>query len=414
MPRTVEILVVLVLAAIAVAILAFGVWRSRATDREWAAAAAALGARFSGRGLFAHRRIQGRIRDLPFAFETYTRGSGKNSKTCTRLRVHYAEPLGLDLKITREGFWGAVTKFFGAQDIQVSDPAFDSLAIIKGRDPARVRGLLTPARRLRIARLFDSHPDAAICDAAVEWSRGGVIRRADRIVEHVKALGRLARHMGGDLEEDRGLDRVLDARARGRPDEALRILRGIPVEPAYEEKVLEGELLYLGGRSNEAKEAFAKAAQTEPGDPLTSGWMEVVSTAPPAPAPVDAGPVEDPASMLAALFPEGAMNFDVTRAFERDYRGRTVRWRGTLEAVESYTFDMVFGNEPGARAVVAVGELGTVRYGDRKVRAVVRLPVGADAGLKGAVGGAVAVEGNLERVDPLTRNLYLAEGRCEA
>lgn len=411
-----EIAVLLGTVVAAGAILWFAAWRASRIEEEWRRAAQTIGATFQPGGFFSHQSMRGRIYGLPFVLETFTRGSGRNSSTWTRLRVHYPAPLDLGLRITREGFWSFVSKLFGAQDVEVGDPAFDSMALIKSNSPARTREWLTPARRLRIARLLDSYPNVEIGDSAVEWAQRGVLRKADRIVGLVKALVRVARHAGVDLEDDQELERALDARARGRPDEALKILREIPGEPGDDAKLVEAEVLYLGGQTEQAKEVLARVVAAEPGDAQAGGWMEVASSPRPAGPPShvpEAAPLEDPAPMLAALFVEGAMNFDITRTFEREHRGRSVRWRGRLEGVESYMFDMVFGNEPGTRAVVALCELESVRFGDRKVRAVVQLPEEVEGAIKTAGGATVEVTGRLERVDPLTRTLYLGGGRLE-
>ena len=49
-------------------------------------------------------------------------------------------------KISREGFFSSIGKFFGMQDIEIGDPFFDKQFIIKGNDPKKIKLLLADDR----------------------------------------------------------------------------------------------------------------------------------------------------------------------------------------------------------------------------------------------------------------------------
>jgi hypothetical protein len=78
-----------------------------------------------------------------------------------------------------------------------------------------------------------------------------------------------------------------------------------------------------------------------------------------------------------------------------------VRWRGTVERVETFRRDMDFGEGPATKATLALPPVGTVA-----ARAVVRFP--EDAQLR--VGSKVSFEGRLFRCDGIGRRLLVEDG----
>ena len=190
----------------------------------------------------------------------------------------------------------------------------------------------------------------------------------------------------------------------------------LEAEP-IEERVLEGELLYLSGRQGEAKKAFEQALAAAPDDPEIRDWVdraaaesgraEKTDAPPPAEVPLD---VE---SVCGALFDPKHSSLDSNRVFEERYEGRDVEWTGKLVKVEAYPFDFVFGNEPGTKAVIEIHEVDSALYGDRKISAVVQLDEAALKGLEEGTGRSICFAGRLLRVDGFMRNIYVASGRLE-
>jgi hypothetical protein len=65
----------------------------------------------------------------------------------TRLRAAYLNPEGFRFHVYKGGFFSQIPTLFGAQDVQVGDPAFDQAFIVKASDEEKIRKLLT--RQLR-------------------------------------------------------------------------------------------------------------------------------------------------------------------------------------------------------------------------------------------------------------------------
>ena len=119
----------------------------------------------------------------------------------------------------------------------------------------------------------------------------------------------------------------------------------------------------------------------------------------------------DLATICEDLFGPESRSFDGARIFEEKYAGRPVHWSGTLQRVDSFYRDMVFGDGPGARANLLVYEVQQGPYGGREVQAVVRLPEGADDPLRSRRGERIAFAGVLVRCDSFMRNLFVDSGR---
>jgi hypothetical protein len=431
--------VLVIMALVAAVAIPLSIYHSKATNEAWSRAADQLGLHFEPGGMFSSRAISGGHNGYWVHVDTFTRRSGKHSQTYTRFKVRYPHPLGMGLELTRSGFFSGVARFFGAQDIEVGDAGFDGETVVKGGNPKRVQEFLTPARRLRITRFLASYTEATIGDSAIEWTTRGLIRDSGRLVSHVNSMTRLAWHLAEDRPEDEQLVRVMAAQDDGRPEEALRMLaerhrRSEAARPAdsagtadpeafqpepVEERLLEGELLYLGGRHDEARAVLAKAARQSPDDAELQQWEQALtvnagepSAASPAKSaqPTDQGPL-DAATVCEALFPSSGSSFSAYQVFEDRYAGKTVRWNGTLERVDEYSYDLVFHGQEGCKGVLAIHELGATPYGQRKVLAMVQFPPGDLETLRKRIGQAIEFSGRLVKADGLMRNLYLTEGR---
>jgi hypothetical protein len=364
--------------------------------------------------------------------DTYTRGSGKNSKTYTRFRVRYPRDLGVGLSLTKAGFFSGLASFFGREDIEIGDAAFDGEIVVQGGDPRRVRELLTPSRRMRISRFLASYPDATITDSSLEWSTRGVLRDPQRLIAHVNTLVRLAWHMVEDREEDAALARVIEAQDEGRPEEALRMLaerhraaeagevNSDVFKPApVEERLLEGGLLHLAGRSDEARQVFAAAAEETPDDAELGQWAAALSgkASPAATAePAVASPADGlaAADVCEALFSASGSSFAAYQVFEDRYVGREVQWSGVLQRVDEFSYDLVFHGQEGCKGVIEIHELSSASYGQRRVLAIVQFPKASLGELRGRLGQRLEFTGRLAKADGLLRNLYLADGRLHS
>lgn len=446
--------VVFVFIGLVVAGVVFSVARSQAkrANVAWRNAARMLGLQYQPGGMLSPRRIEGSLPEGYVIVHTFTRRSGKHSTTYTRYRVRYHQSLGLGLKLTKEGFFSGVGKFFGSQDIETGDALFDSEVVVKGVSERQVRGFLTPARQMRIRRAFSSFPGLVIDDDKILWESRGVARESRHIVNHIRRLAQLAWSFTGGHTGDGSLDRAIAAQREGRLDDAFKAVREVPatddVEP-LEARVLEGEILHLAGRDEEASRVFEKAREEAPEDAEIREWADhtaarhsrssgplppplpternpeppplpppeepapeepVVATpvepAPPADATPPAPPL-DAVSVCEDLFRPGQSSLAASRTFEERYEGRSVSWQGELKSVEGFTYDFVFGSQRGTKAVLEVHEVTSDVYGPTKAQAVLQLPPEARDELREAVGGTFAFEGELLKADGLMRNVYV-------
>ena len=104
-----------------------------------------------------------------------------------------------------------------------------------------------------------------------------------------------------------------------------------------------------------------------------------------------------------------ALSSEIQDRFEDHYAGRVVTWQGDLSGSFRYSYDRIFGNEPGTRATVVVGEVET-RYGSlRKIQAVVQFPEDAADDLRYRHGERLRFTGTLRAVDPLLRSMHIAD-----
>jgi len=421
------------LIVVAVVVLV-SVHQSKRTREVWENVAKEYGLDFTGTGFFVRPTIRGTLRGFGLNVTTVTRGSGKNSNTCTQFRVTYPDLLPIELRLTREGFASGVAKIFGAQDIQTGDGDFDGEVLVKGVDPKEVARFLTPARRARIRRLLSLHSGAVIDRAAITWERSGVERNQVRLSNTIRLFLRVAWSLAADRAEDESFAKAVGAQNAGRIEEALTILgtrtgRGSktaappPPEAApVEERMLEAELLRLGGKDAEAKEIYKETLQETPDDPKAREWVQHLE-APEKPQPAEAVATAAPAaegaaslpldvkSVCEALFDPKHSSIDATRLFEKSFQGATIAWKGKLRSTETSSYDFVFGPGEGAKATFEVFRVPATLFGEREVLAIVRFPKDAAAQLEGRSGSTFAFEGKLLKADGFVRNLYVTDGR---
>lgn len=415
--------ILFLLFGVAVVAIAIAKQKREQALTAWSEAARLLGLNYVPGSWFKSGRIHGELDRIPVEIDTFSRSAGQSKQTFTRYRVHFPEALGLGLKLQNEGFLASVGRFFGAQDIEVGDATFDKAVVVKGAQPEAVRAFLTLSRRHAIQRLFSALNGAKIDDNGMLFEKRGLETQAGNLARHIRRMVNVAHDLVEVPEPARTMDQALTARRDGELEHALTLVREIPVPDASRQAdvaQLEGEMLYTGGRFAEAAEAFERGREREPDDAELHGWAaharnraaeppEAAAPPPPAPAPEVVGP--DAAAVCQALFAPMMLSLEADKVFEERYRNARVRWTGKLLRVNGFAFDLVFGNQPGTRAVV---ELSPVEgaFG-RTAQAVVHLPAAAETQIESLIGQTVTVEGTLVRCDALMRNLFIEAVRVE-
>ena len=129
-------------------------------DEIWSQFAAAVGGDFQAGGFWKGSRVDAKHGEWTVTLDTYTVSNGKTSTTYTRMRAPYVNPSGFRFKIYRQGVFSTIGKWFGMQDIQVGEPAFDEAFIIQANDEAAVQQLLANDK---IRELAAVQPDIFFC-----------------------------------------------------------------------------------------------------------------------------------------------------------------------------------------------------------------------------------------------------------
>ncbi len=435
-------------------IIVLNVSPGRKRDEAWRQAAQQLGLQVRGRA------ICGTLHGFDVRVDTFTRRSNNSSTTYTRIRVTYPRPLGLGINLSKQSFFSGVTKFFGAQDIEIGDARFDGDTVIKGSDHEAIRQFLNPARRLRIHRFMSAHPSAEIRDKEVYVERSGLVTAVPEMVGLVQSALRVAWYICEDRAEDQVVTAALVAQDEGNPEEALRLLGEarahreshlqaqrqaqpgqeapqevavwVPVEEAVEETVMEAEILQMTDRKEEASALFAEAQRAAPDDLEIREWVEqTAASVPEPPAESDSGEIPPPqpadtpavtaapgaaieaASFCALLFGSHQSSFKSQALFEQEYEGREIHWTGKLLRAEVFSYDMVFGSDQACRATFEVSEIKESSYRGHTVKAFVRLPKPDAERLRDRVGQPLSFTGQLFKLDALMRNVYITAGQIE-
>ena len=119
-------------------------------DEIWTQIATDIGGEFIDGGFWGKDVLIYKHGEWQILLDTYTvttsTGKTTTSTTYTRMRAPFINKDGLYFKISREGFFSSIGKFFGMQDIEIEDPFFDKQFVIKGNDPEKIKLLLADDR----------------------------------------------------------------------------------------------------------------------------------------------------------------------------------------------------------------------------------------------------------------------------
>lgn len=120
----------------------------------------------TARGLaldLAAGRMSGRVEGMHVEAATLVQKGAR----VTQLVVRFDRPLGVGLRLTRQGALSGVGKLLGMQDIEVGDPVFDQRFVVKGAPVEAVRAMLTPEVRARLVELQAQAGELSVADDAL-------------------------------------------------------------------------------------------------------------------------------------------------------------------------------------------------------------------------------------------------------
>ncbi len=133
-------------AAVVYAIVRSAKERRRTKD-AWAAVARERGLELRSGGAFARPSMSGIHDGYRVMISVVMRGGGKSRSSYTRYRVHYQE-LGAAMRLTREmPILSALGRFFGGEDHETGDAAFDDKVVVRAPRPQQTLAYLTRERR---------------------------------------------------------------------------------------------------------------------------------------------------------------------------------------------------------------------------------------------------------------------------
>ncbi len=379
-----------------------------ATNAAWADVARTLGLAYAPWTLSSRPDLSGPVDGLGARVTIEQRGSRNSKKTYTVFRVAYPDA-GIDIRIGPETGLHRMGKWFGVQDVEIGDPAFDEAFVVAG-DPSAVGGWLTESRQLAILRLAQQFPGTRIDRSTVSWERRDAITDGDELLRTLRRLVSATHLLAGSAPGQQAVGRSFEAARRGELadgiDQLVRAEPPVGVEP----RLMAAEWMVADGRVGEAAPLLDELAQDLPGEPQVERWKAVLerhrgdeaeptSGAPPTPA----GPPRPLEDIIEGLFGGDPYGYEIQERFQDSFQGVPVQGTGVLERLTRYSRDYDFPGGPGVKAVVSIGTVEHRLYGKVEIDAVLALP--DDARIP--IGHTISVEGVLVKVDPLLRNLYI-------
>jgi hypothetical protein len=406
--QDVPILVVVLFVIVAVAAITAARRYMQKIAASWGDAGRELGLDFQQQR-FGRPRLSGAIRGMRVEVDIRTQQSGKTQQTFTRYRVWVPSP-GFEFKLTRQTGFSRITRFFGAQDLEVGDQSFDDAFVVKTNAPDRLRGMLTTGLRGVLIRTAAAYPGVEFKNDLVHFERQRLETSRDVIVSAVRRFVDVAAALSGGRALDRSA-RLVTARERGELADIAEKIRNAREQKAetLDEELLELDTLATAGDREAARAKVRDLEKTLPADPDVVGWKRRLESSP-SPRTGAAGS-PDAEALAEEIFAGNALSFETKESFDQKYRGATVRWTGTVKSVNRIQKGSDLGAEGGDKMIATVASIEHDLYGNTEIDAVVGLARGAGARLDR--GNEVTFTGTLVRVDPLVRNIFVADGKVE-
>ena len=126
------------------------------TREVWGQLCAEIGAQCVEGGFWKGDKVQATHGPWTITLDTYTVSNGKTSTVYTRMRAPFADPEGFRFTVYRKGIFSDIGKWFGMQDIEIGDEAFDREFILKSNQESKLRELLGSTR---IRELINQQPE---------------------------------------------------------------------------------------------------------------------------------------------------------------------------------------------------------------------------------------------------------------
>lgn len=386
----------IIIVGVIVLIVVAAQQQQKRTVAAWSEAARHLGLQVESRSSFSSPLITGTLDGIPVRVDSYSRRHGNNSTTYTRYQVRYPSA-GFDFELKREGGLARIGRFFGIRDVETGDAAFDEAFKISTSDPARLREFLTPSVQAGLFRLMASFPPVIISEDHIGMALTGLQRNPERLASVIRRLVStaqlLASPSGGVSDRD-----VTDRQQGLLGDVADRVRQAVDRNPEdVDQRIFEVETLAAAGDDEQAGRRLDELEKMAPADPDVMGWRRTLS-APASPSPAPAPHSVDLDVMAEDLFGGNDLSFETRTKFNSKYAGATVSWDGKVKEVRD--------SRAGKTVTITVATVANDLYGNTNIDVVVE-----SSAATVAKGATVTVSGMLDRIDPLMRNLFLANAQ---
>lgn len=377
---------------------------TKSSRQQWRTAAGNLNLGYYEGGLGSTGTISGERSGHSVTVSTHTKGSGGNSQPYTKYQMEYRDHLPLDLRMTRQGAMHTLGKAFGLQDIEVGNPSFDDVVIVRGSRPAEVRRFLAPRLQDAIRTLILLYPDIVISSKHVVVKKAGkdmdpvvichCIRRLEAFCSEMVRANAAASKVG---VFDTAMDEASPVSVTEEPDLPDPVI----IEPAYDPLHSADPVIPIPpevppdpGALSETAEVAAVVASPAPEE-----QPDEVESSPPA--------VLELTQVAEELFSgDSGQTLLSSKLFEDKFRNHPVEGSGTMKRAGKFSYDPVFTNTRGVKATLMVCELAGT-YSKVKVTAEVMFPPEALETLKAKVGSRLSVRGKLVGMDAMMNQLYI-------
>jgi len=112
------------------------------THEIWRQLSTEIGAQYVEGGFWKGDKVQATHGPWTITLDTYTVSNGKTSTTYTRMRAPFVDPEGFRFTVYRKGIFSDIGKWFGMQDMEIGDGAFDRDFILKSNQESKLQELL--------------------------------------------------------------------------------------------------------------------------------------------------------------------------------------------------------------------------------------------------------------------------------
>lgn len=178
-------------------------------------------------------RIHGRIGRFEVrVLGPLTPGRRRDERQPTTFVLEFHQRLPVQMTLQSEGPVTRFTKFFGFDDIEIGDPAFDEAIYIQSQHYRELERFLTPVRRKAILALVQDGQMIVITRREIHVIRLRPISHPEQITVPVRRMVALAERLCGD---DGNADAAVERdETRGRPDRVSRPSKEVESEVEVE------------------------------------------------------------------------------------------------------------------------------------------------------------------------------------